>query len=71
MMRSPQIQEVLSALGVQMDEVAHMVGWSYDDLIEYATTSKDVPEEVLLTLAKALGITTEIFFDDRYLTLIK
>lgn len=70
-MRNPQILEVLSALGVQMDEMAQRLCWSYDLLSEYATTSKEVPEEVINSLAKELSVSPDVFFNDRYETLTK
>ena len=68
-MRNPQIQEVLSAMGIQMDELAKRLGWSYESLVEYATTSKDVPEDVVKKIAATLNADPSMFFNDGYKTL--
>lgn len=65
-MRNPQIQEVLSALGVQMSELAKWLGWSVETIVEYATTSKDVPEDALKAMAGELDIDVSAFFDDKW-----
>lgn len=70
-MRNPQIQEVLSAMGIQMDELAKKLGWSYESLVEYATTPKDVPEDVVNKIAKTLNIDPSVFFNDGYKSLTK
>lgn len=67
--RNPQIQEVLSALNLQMDDVAKNAGITYQELAEYATTSMDVPEDVIMKIANAIGVDTSVFFNDEYLKL--
>lgn len=70
-MRNPQIQEVLSALGVQMDVLARELGWSYEQLAEYATTSKNVSLDVIDAIAGKLKVDSSVFFNDRYKSLTK
>lgn len=68
-MRNPQILEVLSALGLQMDDIADKLNWPLELLTEYATTSKEVPDEVINILAKGLDVSPDVFFNDGYKTL--
>lgn len=70
-MRNPQIQEVLSALGVQMDELAKRLGWSYELMVGYGTTSKEVPDEVIDTIARELNVSSSAFTNDGYKDLFK
>ena len=65
-MKNPQIHEVLSALGVTYDEVAHLLEWPVNKLQELATTPNDVPEEELKKIADLLDIDVSSFFDDKY-----
>lgn len=67
--RNPQIQEVLSAMNQQMDDVAQKAGMSYQELSEYATTPRDIPENVIIRIADAIGVDTSVFFNDEYLKL--
>lgn len=70
-MRNPQIQEVLSAMGIQMDELADRLGWSRESLVNYATTPKDVPEDVVNKIAATLNVDSCVFFNDGYKSLTK
>lgn len=67
--RNPQIQEVLSALNIQMEDVAKKTGMTYQEIVEYATTASDVPDDVLTKIAGAIGVDTSVFFNDEYLNL--
>lgn len=68
-MNNPQIQEVISALGETIDNVAKKVGMSYSELAEYATTPRDVPDDVVEKIAGALGVDPSLFFSDAYTSL--
>lgn len=70
-MRNPQIQEVLSAMGVQMDELAKKIGWSYERLAEYATTPENVCSDIVFKIAEALNVDPIVFYNDYYKLLTK
>lgn len=65
-MYNPQIQEVFSALGISMEEVAKCLHWSYEKIADYATTSKEVPDAVINILSNKLGVEPEMFLHDNY-----
>lgn len=70
-MNNPQILEVLSALGVQMSDVAPKAGMTYEELSRYATTRFDVPDEAIEKIAKVLGVDASAFSGDGYKSLCK
>lgn len=65
-MYNPQIQEVLSSLGVSMEQLAIWLHWPYEKIAELATTSKDVSENDLKAIASELDIDVSCFFNDKY-----
>ena len=65
-MRSPQIHEVLCALGVTYEEVAKLLDWPIEKLQELATTPSNVKEEELRRIAELLDIDITMFFNDKY-----
>lgn len=65
-MKNPQILEVISAKGATMQDVAAKIGMTYDELVQYATTPFDVPDEVIDKIAGVLGVNAADFSDDRY-----
>ena len=65
-MNNIQLQEVLSAKGVSMEELAKILGTNYDDICRIATGVKEVTDKEIRWIADALGVPTSALFDDGY-----
>lgn len=65
-MKNIQLQEVLSAKGISMEELAKVLGTSYDDICKIATGVKEVTDKEIGWIADALGIPVSALFDDEY-----
>lgn len=65
-MKNIQLQEVLSAKGVSMEELAKMLGTTYDEICMIATGTKEVTDKEIGWIADALGVPASTLFDDEY-----
>lgn len=65
-MKKIQLQEVLSTKGVSMEDLAKILGTTYEDICKIATGAKEVTDKEVGWIADALGIPTSTLFDDEY-----
>ena len=65
-MKNIQLQEVLSAKGVSMEELAKILGTTYDEICMIATGARKATEKEVEWIADALEIPTSTLFDNEY-----
>lgn len=68
-MKKIQLQEVLSTKDVSMENLAKILGTTYDDICRIATGVKEVTDKEIGWIADALKIPTSALFDDEYMKL--